>query len=442
MASAGNETTLLQHLRDDLRRGAQDPVVVAQDALGRANSNPGRNTYLWADASWTIQLAEALARILSDPHARPPFYGLPISLKDCFDLAGTVTTCGTHFYARHNQRAAHNSTIASRLLAGGAVITGKTHLHPLAYGITGENPDYGDCLQPGQPDRLTGGSSSGAAASVLEGSAVAAIGTDTGGSIRVPAALCGLAGYRSSFNVSRDLWQGGAHLAPSFDTIGWLYRDLEDGPWLGRALFDLSNHGNHWSNPHVACVGAEFLADCEPRVLQGYEVTKQEIASLGARLSRVDVSFWDQSMEIFGAIQAHEAARLHAGHFAEFEPAIRDRLTWGASISNRELLELRQRCGAFRTRMAAMLSPFDLLVLPASPVAKLSAGADHSQTRQKLLRYTTPISLAGWPAVTIPASVGIDAGGVQAVAAQGQDEALLEWSARIGRARRQSAEIH
>src|SRR5438067_209303 len=158
MASGGNETTLLQHLRDDLRCGAQDPVVLAQDALGRANSNSGRNTYLWADASWTIQLAEALAIRFSDLSARPALYGLPISLKDCFDLAGTVTTCGTHFYAHHNQRAVQDSTIASRLLAGGAVITGKTHLHPLAYGITGENPDYGDCLQPGQPGRLTGGS--------------------------------------------------------------------------------------------------------------------------------------------------------------------------------------------------------------------------------------------------------------------------------------------
>jgi Asp-tRNA(Asn)/Glu-tRNA(Gln) amidotransferase A subunit family amidase len=190
----------------------------------------------------------------------------------------------------------------------------------------------------------------------------------------------------------------------------------------------------------VACVGAEFLADCEPRVLEGYEVTKQEIASLGARLSPLDVSFWHQAMEIFAPIQAHEAARLHAGHFAEFEPSIRDRLAWGASICDDEIVELRQRHRAFRAQVDAMLSPFDLLLLPASPVTKLSAGADHSQTRQRLLRYTTPISLAGLPAVTIPAAAGMDAGAVQAVARQGQDVALLEWSARIGRARRQSAE--
>jgi len=160
---------------------------------------------------------------------------------------------------------------------------------------------------------------------------------------------------------------------------GWLYRDLEDGPWLGRALFELSNQGDHWSNPRVAWVGAEFLADCEPRVLEGYEVTKQEIVSLGAMLTSGRCQFLGSIHGDIRAHSAHEAARLHAGHFAEFGPAIRDRLTWGASISNRELLELRQRHGAFRAQMDAMLAPFDLLVLPASPVAKLSSGADHSQ---------------------------------------------------------------
>ena len=114
--------------------------------------------------------------------------------------------------------------------------------HQLPYGITGQNPDYGDCVQTNDALRLTGGSSSGAAASVQEGSAVAAIGTDTGGSIRAPAALCGLAGYRASIDLAhqRGLWRGGVHLAPSFDTLGWLFRDLRDAPLLAEALFGLS----------------------------------------------------------------------------------------------------------------------------------------------------------------------------------------------------------
>jgi Asp-tRNA(Asn)/Glu-tRNA(Gln) amidotransferase A subunit family amidase len=145
-------------------------------------------------------------------------------------------------------------------------------------------------------------------------------------------------------------------------------------------------------------------------------------------------------MEIFAPIQAHEAAQVHRGHFAEFEPAIHERLAWGASISEDELLQLRTRRTEFCARMQTMLSGFDLLILPAVPVAKLAVGADHSQTRQRLLRYTTPASLAGLPAVTIPAASGVEAGGVQAVAAPGQDAALLAWTARLGHARRQSNE--
>ena len=142
--------------------------------------------------------------------------------------------------------------MAARLRAQGAIIIGKTHMHPLAYGITGENPDYGDCVQPRDARRLTGGSSSGAAASVQEQSAFAAIGTDTGGSVRAPAALCGLAGYRASVELAHQtkLWRGGVHLAPTFDTLGWLFQDLRDAPLLAEALFDLQCPKRPQRAPH------------------------------------------------------------------------------------------------------------------------------------------------------------------------------------------------
>ena len=147
---------------------------------------------------------------------RPALFGVPVAVKDCFDVAGYPTTCGSRFYAEKNGIARTDSTVAARLRQAGAVIMGKTHLHQLAYGITGENSEYGDCLQPKHPQLLTGGSSSGSAASVQEGSAVAAIGTDTGGSIRVPAALCGLAGYRSSLGLGGAGSVGGRHASRCF----------------------------------------------------------------------------------------------------------------------------------------------------------------------------------------------------------------------------------
>jgi aspartyl-tRNA(Asn)/glutamyl-tRNA(Gln) amidotransferase subunit A len=333
-----------------------------------------------------------------------------------------------------NGIAKHDSWLVERLRALGAVITGKTHLHPLAYGITGENPDFGDCLQPGRDDALTGGSSSGACASVLEGSAVAAIGTDTGGSIRVPAALCGLAGYRAS--LGRGDWRGGMHLAQSFDTMGWLFRDLEEAPLLG-SFFALSERLDMRVFTQFGIVSDEFLYDCEPDVVAGYSETIADLKALGLHAKKLDIAWWAESSDIFAPIQAWEAASLHAGHFAEFETSIRERLEWGACITPNEIATLRQRHAEFKVRMDELFAEHQLILLPAAPVARLAAGADHINTRKRLLRYTTPFSLAGVPAVTIPCR----AGGMQLAAAHEDDEALLQLAAVLGARRRISSPV-
>src|SRR5271169_1272940 len=230
----------LQQFSEMLVRGGISPSDAAEQALARANSNAGRNVYIALDAEKVREQADALPqRFPHDP--KPLLYGVPVSIKDCFDVAGFPTTLGSRFYAERNGVAREDSAVVGRLRSAGAIIMGKTHMHTLAYGITGENPEYGDCVQPRDAGRLTGGSSSGAAASVQEQSAFAAIGTDTGGSVRLPAALCGIAGYRASVGLAEKsgLWRGGVHLAPTFDTLGWLFQDLRDAPLLAEALFGL-----------------------------------------------------------------------------------------------------------------------------------------------------------------------------------------------------------
>src|SRR5579862_1166724 len=159
------------------RLAAAGPQSIVDAALERVNGNASRNSYLALDQTWTAEQAARLAE--RGPLPGELLYGLPVALKDCFDLEGFVTTSGSRFYERHNAPAASDSWVAARLKAAGAVITGKTHMQMLAYGITGENRDYGDCVQPADATSLTGGSSSGSAAAVQEGSAIAAIGTDT-----------------------------------------------------------------------------------------------------------------------------------------------------------------------------------------------------------------------------------------------------------------------
>ena len=420
----------IRALRQALADGSVRPSDLVEQALAHSSTNPSHNTYLWQDVAWTRAEAAksgSMARGEGGPFGdgRSALWGLPVSVKDCFDLAGSATTCGTNFYRDQNGIAARDSWLVEKLRAAGTVIVGKTHLHPLAYGITGENPEFGDCLQPGNPTALTGGSSSGAVASVMEGSSLAAIGTDTGGSVRVPASLSGLAGYRATWG--RGDWRGGAHLAESFDTMGWLFRDLTDAPFLA-APFAPGTMAPIRAFSRFAFIGDNFLHDCEPAILEAYRSTIREFESLGLEPHSIDPDWWRSSTEIFVPIQAWEAARFHTGHFDRFAPALRERLQWGEGIGSSEIASLRKRHAEFRARMDELFAQFELILLPCAPVAKLEAGADHSGTRSRLLRYTTPFSLAGTPAVAIPCT----AGGVQVAAARDADESLLDLAARLG----------
>jgi Asp-tRNA(Asn)/Glu-tRNA(Gln) amidotransferase A subunit family amidase len=409
--------------------GSVDAEEILSEALARANGNASRNTYLTLDAGWSHEQARRLRqRSGNRAPGNGALSGLPVALKDCFDLDGFVTSSGSRFYARHLPPASADSWVAARLKSAGAVITGKTHLHQLAYGITGENRDYGNCLQPDNPSCLTGGSSSGSAAAILEGSALAAIGTDTGGSVRAPAALCGLAGYRATLGLGD--WRGGAHLAPSFDTIGWLCRDLRDLPALANALFDLPAAAAKADPIRVGFLRGGLLEDCDAPVLEGMAMWEERIRRAGARALDLHADFWREAYAIYAPIQAREASGLHAGFYDEFEPAIAERLRWGASMPAEEVDEWHARRKIFVAKMDELLSAFDFLMLPAMPITRLPADADHTASRARILPYTTPASLAGLPAVVLPARPI----GMQLLAARGRDAELLAFANKLGQA--------
>jgi aspartyl-tRNA(Asn)/glutamyl-tRNA(Gln) amidotransferase subunit A len=420
-------------LRRQYLNAETTPSAVLETALARSNATGNHNTYLAQDAAASRDWSRAeAARLRPEDLPTQPLWGVPVSLKDCFDLAGFATSCGSSFYQQLHGIAEQDSTVATKLRAAGAVITGKTHLHQLAYGITGENRDYGDCLQPRDAQLLCGGSSSGAAASVQEGSALAAIGTDTGGSVRTPAALCGLSGYRSSITLNTDaLWRGGAHLAPTFDTLGWLYRSLADGPLLGHALLDLPyDAAPALASLKIGIPDAAFLHDCEPGVLATLDHWQSRLAEQGVSLARFDATLWQHALAILAPIQASEAAALHRGNFQYFEPAIAERLVWGATFSPADIAALRQRLAAFRDQTAALFQRFDYLLLPCAPMAALCADADHSNTRTRILRYTGPASLCGNPVVTLASPDR--PGGLQLLGPLGSDATLLALSAILG----------
>jgi aspartyl-tRNA(Asn)/glutamyl-tRNA(Gln) amidotransferase subunit A len=435
-------TSPLAALRRAITAAPNALARIAAHTISCANSNASHNTYLHFNPEALLDEAAVLTRSVPNSRFRPSLYGIPISLKDCFDLTGTVTTCGSRFYAEKNPPARLDSAMANVLRNSGALITGKTHLHPLAYGITGQNPDYGDCLQPRDSTLLTGGSSSGAAASVQEDSALAAIGTDTGGSIRVPAVLCGLTGYRASHSLAyapgpwrnspEGLWQGAAHLAQSFDTPGFILRDPRDLAPIAKALFGVQLSAPP-APPRIGFVGDLFLDDANPEVLTAYALWRRKLTPLAAYLEPFNPTRWAESREIFAGIQAAEAAAIHAGHFGQFEPAIAKRLQTGASFTVADVAEFHRRLKLFRSHMAHLHQHFDLMMLPAAPVHQLKAAEDQSDIRSKILRYTTPFSLSGSPVISLPGElIGATPGtGIQLAAAPGRDGILLAFATQI-----------
>jgi aspartyl-tRNA(Asn)/glutamyl-tRNA(Gln) amidotransferase subunit A len=408
----------------DIRKKILDGDVTARElasiALEQANSSPGKNTYLSIEEADIEQQLSAPSPATEEAQL---LRGIPISVKDCFDVRGYRTSFGSKYYFDASDIKRQDSALVQRLRAVGAIITGKTHLNQLAYGLTGENADFGNCVQFDRPNLLTGGSSSGAAASVLEGSAMAAIGTDTGGSIRFPSSLCSLYGYRASLGVGS--WIGGYHLAESFDTIGFLFRHLQDLQLLGKAILKIATEPDPGRITRIGLVNPSFYSDAEPEIIAGLQKWKGHFRD--CEFETFDGSVFAEALDITRPIQAHEAAGYHTGHFDEFEKPVAERLHWGSSLPEDEIKELRRLRLAFNQRIGALFDQFDFVLLPVAPVSSLDNGADHGPVRDKILRYTTPGSVAGLPCLALPN----EKGGCQLLGPSGGDAKLLAFATRL-----------
>ena len=408
----------------DIRQKILDGDVTARElasiALEQANSSPGKNTYLSIEEADIEQQLSAPSPATEEAQL---LRGIPISVKDCFDVRGYRTSFGSKYYFDASDIKRQDSALVQRLRAVGAIITGKTHLNQLAYGLTGENADFGNCVQFDRPNLLTGGSSSGAAASVLEGSAMAAIGTDTGGSIRFPSSLCSLYGYRASRGVGS--WIGGYHLAESFDTIGFLFRHLQDLQLLGKAILKIATEPDPGGITRIGLVNPSFYSDAEPEIIAGLQKWKGHFRD--CEFETFDGSVFAEALDITRPIQAHEAAGYHTGHFDEFEKPVAERLHWGSSLPEDEIKELRRLRLAFNQRIGALFVQFDFVLLPVAPVSSLENRADHGPVRDKILRYTTPGSVAGLPCLALPN----EKGGCQLLGPSGGDAKLLAFATRL-----------
>ncbi|MGG5887900.1 amidase [Falsiroseomonas sp. HC035] len=364
-----------------------------------------------------------------------PLTGLDFAVKDLFDLAGVTTGYGNPDWRRTHPPAAATAPVILSLLQAGAHLRGKTKTVELAYGLTGENVWYGTPVNPAAPDRFPGGSSCGSAAAVAAGLVNFALGSDTGGSVRIPASYCGIFGIRPSWGAVN--LAGACPLGPSFDTAGWFASRASVLRQVGDVLLPGGGEGplgplvkvqEAWVNavPQTAAALAEALAKAE-RVLG--PALSMQVAPEGL----------EQIFHHFRAAQAEEAwASL--GSWVEatsptFGPGVAERFAAAKATDPVLAAAARGFRTMFQHRLRAMLAGGAVLIFPTSPVPAplLDAGAETQQAvRERTMGVTAIAGLAGLCEVTLPAA-RVDGApvGLSLVAAPGRDRALLALAERV-----------
>jgi aspartyl-tRNA(Asn)/glutamyl-tRNA(Gln) amidotransferase subunit A len=417
-----------------LRAGGTDPVELARRSLAAIEaSQPTINAFVTVDHDGALAAAERARDELARGTDRGPLHGVPVAVKDIVDTAGLVTTMGSRHFAGHVPDA--DAEVVTRLRAAGAVIVGKTTTHEFAYGPTGDRAANGPCANPHDPRRMAGGSSAGSAAAVAAGLVPLAIGTDTGGSVRIPAALCGVAGIRPSPLRVPD--RGVFPLSWSLDSVGVLAGDVA-ATATGWAVLSGVRSTVDSPAPDALRVGlADGFDQLDPAVRSGLTRLVNQLARAGARLTHVTVPDVEELRWLYRTIQSAEAVSIHHDRMmtaAElFDPEVLQRLRTADQIPAREYARALRRFGEVRATAGRLLDGVDVLLLPTVPVLAPPLGARDADIgggwtspRDALLAYTSPFSTLGLPAMSIPVPApGALPVGVQLVGAPGGDESVF-----------------
>jgi aspartyl-tRNA(Asn)/glutamyl-tRNA(Gln) amidotransferase subunit A len=412
------------------RKRKLSPVELTKLTLARIELlNPKLNAYITVTPELALaQAKKAEAELCSTRNRkghrdRGPLHGIPISLKDNICTAGIRTTAGSKILKDFIQL--HDAPLVTQLLEAGAVLLGKTNMHEFAYGVTSNNPHYGPVHNPWDLKRIPGGSSGGSAVAVAAGLCYGSIGTDTGGSIRIPAGLCGIVGLKPT--IGRVNTDGTIPLSPRLDCVGPLARSVQDAallldPILVRAKREprLSSAGKPSSQKQKFKLGLprEFFFDVISQdVAKVFDQALHSLRKRGAVIKEISIPLLQETENAGNQIAWPEATRYHqqAGwfpaHAEEYGEDVRTRLEMGTKVSATvylEALELRDKfIQQFHLSIAD--AGVDALVVPTTPITAPLINEettrinekDHS-TRALLLRNNRPANLAGVPAISIP----------------------------------------
>jgi aspartyl-tRNA(Asn)/glutamyl-tRNA(Gln) amidotransferase subunit A len=415
---AGLETIV--ELSPRLRRKDVSPVELTRACLDRIEKlNPVLNAFITVTAESALAEARAAEMEISRGQWRGPLHGIPVALKDLIDTVGTQTTAGSGLC--QNRVPAEDADVVCRLRQAGAVILGKNNLHEFAYGGSSLVSFFGDVHNPWNAEHVAGGSSGGSAAAVAAGLCYAAIGTDTAGSIREPAALCGCVGIKPTYG--RVSVRGVIPLSWSLDHVGPLAATVGDAAAVlqviagydpldvGSADVAVSDYVSGLSeetkNLHIAVPRAYFFDDLDDEVRAAVEQALVVIRTLVAEIHELQIEVTTDRI-----VQAAESFAYHADHVAKtpelYQPETLRRIRSGENISAAEYIRRRRELDQERRRARDFFADVDLLVTPATPIPAPAIDdlkKDPEALRPaelKLLRNTRPFNVWGLPAVSVP----------------------------------------
>lgn len=431
----------------DMVTGVRDGALTAADAAEHAlvlAQTVGADLNCFSELLGTQARADAVSADAAIHNAGPapgPLAGVPFAAKDLFDVRGVVTRSGSTIDL-DRPAAARDSAAVERLRGAGATLIGTTVMDEYAYGFTSENTHYGAVRNPHDPTRVAGGSSGGSAAAVAAGIVPLALGSDTNGSVRVPAALCGVLGLKPTYGtVSR---RGLRLFAPSLDHVGLFARSVRDlatgldvlrDDEASRAAADSATA----RPPRVGVAGGHFRRGAQPEVLERVDALAEHLGASGV----ADVPGATEARAAAMVITAVEGAQQHLSDLrtraAEFDPMTRDRFLAGALVPAAAYVAAQRYREWFRTEVARTFERYDVLLAPSTPFPAPLIGQREERvdgevvlTQPYLGVFTQPLSFVGLPVLSVPAGLvdGLPVG-VQLVARPHADRVLLRLGAAL-----------